>query len=255
MQWSDFLRCEIANCVFFTQKYTTELAKPKVPALLHTSRESRAEALKHYKLEFRTHTDVPSTGVKLTLEARIFINYASDILVPRGFWNIVSFEDFAFRVRRRGLKHLAIDTEGSFWTTNLRDYCTYGNWSLNGVQELILYDSRREKFWKGMDYLDKFKKRYKGGPRSLVLEELDGDKSDSVRDVEMYLRKTFDRIEGKEENVEEESESNEDVAQSQIRKPTYLNKLPITKADDFKRPNITYRKLVAKEIIAKKINT
>ncbi|KAE9365608.1 hypothetical protein N431DRAFT_431036 [Stipitochalara longipes BDJ] len=247
--WSDFLRCEVGNSVFFTQKYTTELSKPKVPSLLRTSQESRAEALKHYKLEFRTQMTLP-TGIKLTLEARIYINYATDVLAPRGFWNIVSFSDFAVRISKKGIVHLAIDTEGSFWADNLRDYCTHGNWPLNGVQELMLYDSRGEKFWKGMDYLDKFRKRYKGGPKLLVLEELDGAKSDNVGDVETYLRKTFDKIEGKEEKVEEESEPTEAATPPQTRKLRYLDNCPLTAAEEMKRPNITYRKLVAKSIDA-----
>ncbi|PMD33084.1 hypothetical protein L207DRAFT_518411 [Hyaloscypha variabilis F] len=249
--WSDFLRCEIGGSVFFTQKYTTELARPKIPAILHTSRESRAEALKHYKLEFCTQMNLPS-GIKVTFDARIYINYACDVLAPRGFWNIVSFADFTTRVSKRGLVYLALDTEGSFWAENLRDYCAHGNWKLNGVEELIIYDSGGEKFWKGMEYLDKFRKRYKGGPKLLVLEGLDGDESANVRDVETYLRKTFDKIEGKEEKIEDagEGQESEQSTPAQRRKASYLKDSPVTEAEDLERPNITYRKLVAKSIDA-----
>ncbi len=186
----------------------------------------------------------------MTFDARIYINYACDVLAPRGFWNIVSFADFTTRVSKRGLVHLALDTEGSFWAENLRDYCAHGNWKLNGVEELIIYDSRGEKFWKGMEYLDKFRKRYKGGPKLLVLEELDGDESANVRDVETYLRKMFDKIEGKEEKIEDagEGQESEPPTPAQRRKASYLKDSPVTEAEDLERPNITYRKLVAKSI-------
>lgn len=178
----------------------------------------------------------------------MYINYASDILVTRGNWNVVSFADFYNRVSKNGLAHLAIDTEGCFWRENLKDYCTHGNWPLTSLKELMLYDSRGDKIWKGSDYIDKFRQRHKGGPKLLELEELDGETSEDVRDVEEYLLKTFDKIEGKEETIEKVDEGQEAAPAPQRRKPRYLDDCPLTKPEELRRPNITVKKLVAKSI-------
>ncbi|KAH8790403.1 hypothetical protein F5882DRAFT_401462 [Hyaloscypha sp. PMI_1271] len=244
--WSDFVRCEVDNSVFFTQKYSTELSKPKVPTLLQTSQESRAEALKHYKLEFRTHMAL-QTGITIILAARIYINYASDVLVPRGNWNVISFSNFYDRATKAGLIHLAMDTAGCFWIDNLKNYCTHGNWPLNSVEELMLYNSRGETFWKGSEHLDKFRKRYKGGPKLLEMEELEGQRSEDIAHVEKYLLKTFDKIEGKEERFEMDMEA---LILPKKRIPSYLDDCPLTQPEELRRPNITYRKLVAKPIDA-----
>lgn len=244
--WSDFVRCEVDNSVFFTQKYTTELSKPKVPTLLQTSQESRAEALKHYKLEFCTHMAL-QTGITIVLAARIYINYASDVLVPRGNWNVISFRNFYDRVTKAGLIHLAMDTAGCFWIDNLKDYCTHGTWPLNSVKELMLYNSRGETFWKGSEHLDKFRKRYKGGSKLLEMEKLEGQRSEDVAYVEKYLLKTFDKIEGKEERIEVDMEA---PILPKRRFPRYLDDCPLTEPEELRRPNITYRKLVAKPIDA-----
>jgi 2EXR family len=236
------VRCEVDNAVFFTQKYSTELSKPKVPVLLRTNQESRAEALKHYKLEFRTHMAL-QTGTTVILAARIYINYASDVLVPRGNWNVISFSNFYDRVTNAGLAHLAMDTAGCFWAENLKDYCTHGNWPFNGLKELMLYDSHGETFWKGSEYLDKFRRRYKGGPKLLELEGLEGEKSEDIQLVEKYLLTTFDKIEGKEEKTKDPME---DRILPKKTIPRFLDDCPLTEPEELRRPNITYRKLVAK---------
>ncbi len=184
-----------------------------------------------------------ASGVTVIIAPKIYINYACDTLVPRGFWNLVSFADFFTRVEEGGLAHLAVDIEGSFWRENLRDYCARGCWALNGVEEITLYDSRGEKMWKGSDYLEKFRKKYKGGPRDLVLEALE-NKSKSLRDVEKYLEKTFDTIEGKEEKIVE----GEDPAPDHVRIPRYLDDCAKTTSEELKRPKVTSMKLVAKPI-------
>jgi hypothetical protein len=240
--WTDFKRCEVGNSTFYTQWYSTELAKPPLPAVLKTSRESRAEAKKHYKHEFRTHMSL-ANGVTVIIPARIYINYACDTLVPRGFWNVVSFTDFFRRIKAGGLVHLAVDIEGSFWRENLRRYCTGGCWPLNGVEEVILYDSRGENMWKGSDYVEKFRKKYEGGRRDLMFEELE-EKNKSLEDMKKYLQKAFDRIEGKEEQVVEGDE----VVAENIRIPRSLDDCEKTQPEELERPNIKSMKLVAKPV-------
>jgi 2EXR family len=244
LQWSDFKRCEVDSSVFFTQAYSVELSKPRYPSILRTSQEARTEALKYYKWEFRTEMSLP-TGITVTIGAKMYINYASDVLIPRGFWNIMSFADFADRVTEAGLVHLALDVEGSFWRENCRDYCRKGTWVLNGVQELILYDSRGDTFWKDLSFLDKFRKEYKGGPKLLELES-EEDKSQNVQDTVKFLLKTFDTIEGEEEKIED----GEETAEPMPSLPRYLDDCPETMAEELWRPNITVKKLVAKPIVA-----
>jgi hypothetical protein len=238
--WTDFKRCEVGNSIFYTQCYSTELSKPPLPSILQTCGESRREGKKHYTYEFRTYMS-PGYGITVIIAPKIYINYACDTLVPRGFWNIASFKNFVDKCQAGGLVHLAIDTEGSFWRENLRDYFTKGCWVLNGVQEVILYDSRGEKMWKGSDYLEKFRKKYKGGPRELVFEEVE-EKGQSLKDVERYLDKIFDKIEGKEEDIVE----GEEAPAENVRIPKYLDDCPKTDPGELRRPKITSMKLVTK---------
>jgi hypothetical protein len=183
-------------------------------------------------------------GITVIITPRIYVNYACDILIPRGFWNIVSFADFTDRITKKGLVHLAVDVDGSFWKENAKDYCGHGTWVLNSVQELMLYETTREKFWKESDYLDKFRKKYKGGPKLLEMVELEGERSQNVKDVEAYILKTFDKIEGKEEKLVEEDEE----ATTITKYPRYLDDCPKTEPEELRRPNITAKKLVTKPI-------
>jgi len=181
-------------------------------------------------------------GVSVVIAPKIYVNYACDTLVPRGFWNVVSFADFTSRVQGQ-LVHLAVDVEGSFWRENLRDYCAKGCWALNGVEELVLYDSREEKMWKGSDYLEKFRKKYTGGPKMLKFEECE-EKSRSLLDMEKFLERLFDKVEGKEKDEEGEQE------ETLVRIPRYLDDCEPTEADELRRPNMMLRKLVARDPIA-----
>lgn len=111
----------------------------------------------------------------------------------------------------------------------------------------MLYNSRGETFWKGSEHLDKFRKRYKGGSKLLEMEKLEGQRSEDVAYVEKYLLKTFDKIEGKEERIEVDMEA---PILPKRRFPRYLDDYPLTEPEGLRRPNITYRKLVAKPIDA-----
>lgn len=187
------------------------------------------------------------TGITVIIGAKMYINYACDVLIPRGFWNIVSFANFVDRVTTAGLVHLAMDVEGSFWRENCRDYCKYGTWILNGVQEVILYDSRGDDFWKGIDFLDKFRKQYKGGPKLFELQELDDEPTQNMQDVEKFMLKAFDTIEGK---GEKDDEAEEVEVEPILRIPRYLDDTPKTEANELRRPNITVMKLIPKPVNA-----
>jgi hypothetical protein len=184
-------------------------------------------------------------GITVIIAARTYVNYACDVLVPRGFWNLVAFSDFTDRVTRAGLVHLAMDTEGSFWQSNLKDYCNHGTWALNGVQELMLYTSKDDSIWKGSAYLEKFRRHYKGGPKLLELVDLEDEPSQDVMDVEKFIVQSFEQIEGK----EGKPEKNEEEAQTTIRRiPRYLDDCPKTESEELRRPRITAKKLAVKPI-------
>jgi hypothetical protein len=184
------------------------------------------------------------SGITVIIAPRLYVNYACDIFTPRGFWNIVSFADFTDRITKKGLVHLAVDVDGSFWKENAKDYCGHGTWVLNRVQELMLYETTREKFWKESDYLDKFRRKYKGGPKLLEMVDLESERSQNVKDVETYILKTFDKIEGKEEKPVEEDEE----ATASTKYPRYLDDCPKTEPEELRRPNITAKRLVTKSI-------
>ena len=121
--------------------------------------------MRHYTLEYKTVYPIIS-GVKHSYEAKFYINYATDTLVPRGNWNPVGFWD----LMRRGwgrLAHLAIDVTGSFWIDNVKENVAINEWLFEGVRELILYDGSEHPLFKNSNDLNEFKKSYRDGPRHL----------------------------------------------------------------------------------------
>lgn len=240
--WTDFKRCEIENTIFYTQWYSSSLALINPPPILSVSKEAREEALKHYVLEFETHMTIPK-GISVVMQPRFYINYASDTLLPRGYWNIVSFADFYSRAERNGLKSLAIDVCDSFWTENLRDYVAKGAWVFNGLEELLIYDVSGKTMWKESRDLEKFKKRYKGGPRDLGFMELQRDEemSDALGDTEKCLQAWFDRIEG----LAPEAEEGKVVEVQQPSRRSYLDAIEVTTPEEFLRPSVRVMKLLA----------
>jgi hypothetical protein len=240
--WTDFKRCEIENTIFYTQWYSSSLALITPPAILSVSKEAREEALKHYVLEFETHMTLPK-DLSVVMQPRFYINYACDTLLPRGHWNIVSFADFASRAERNGLKSLAIDVCDSFWTENLRDYVAKGAWVFDGLEELVIYDVSGKRMWKESRDLEKFKKRYKGGPRDLGFVELQGEeeKGEALGDTEKCLQVWFDRIAG----LATEAEEGKVVEVQQPSRRSYLDAIEVTTPEGFSRPSVRVMKLLA----------
>ena len=155
------------------------------------------------------------------------------MFVPKGFWNLVSFANFVSRGAKHGMKRLAIDVSGVFWRENLKEYVQVKNyWATNGVEELILYDSWEDPMWKGCDYLSKFKKKHQGGPMDLSFEELE-EPNQTLRDVQSYLNRHWDRI-----------ESGTDTRDAVVEVPSYMTDFEATSAEEFVRPEVKLMKLV-----------
>ncbi|KUJ08240.1 uncharacterized protein LY89DRAFT_691133 [Mollisia scopiformis] len=243
--WTDFKRCEIANTIFYTQAYECELSHRPPPPIFRVNSESRKEALKHYTLEFATGMTLPK-GISVTVSARIYINYSVDILLPRGYWNLVAFSNLASRAGGR-LKHLAVDVNGSLWKDNLRDYCKKRCWVFYELQELILYDSSGVDMFKRSDFLEKFRERYRGGPKDLSFTDWVEDPTAQMVGVKNIFEKMFDRIEGKvEEEVEKPKGEGRVLTEADIH-PSYLKDCEPTHADDLQRPVVRLARLEVTE--------
>lgn len=177
----------------------------------------------------------PSDGIEATMPAHWYVNWACDMFVPRGYWNLVSFADFVSRGLENGLRSIAIDVSGVFWRENLRDYVLLANcWVLNGVEEVVLYDPRGDELWKGSEYLDKFRRRHKDGPRVLTFEPLETP-GDDLLHVQKLLNRCWDKCEGvvKDEDVDEE-----------VRARSYLDDFTGTTKGPLLRPEVKLMKLV-----------
>ncbi|KAG4444028.1 hypothetical protein IFR05_000488 [Cadophora sp. M221] len=240
--WTDFKKCEEDNTIFYVQYYTSELSLPiSPPVLLSVSRAARSECLKCYSHEFRCATTI-SPSMRVEMPARMYINFAIDTLIPRGFWNIVSFENFAFRVEGR-MGSIAIDVGTGFWRDNLRDYCRKRCWILNGVRDVLLYDSTGEDIFKGGEFLDKFRRKEVGRRdlrfEPLVVEESVSEEVRKLKEVETFLGKVFGVIDGS-GSVEGDDE---DGDFGFVRKAELIAMMPTMKGD-FKRPIIKLMKLI-----------
>lgn len=231
--WADFKRCEKANTIFYVPYYTCELSSLAAPSILGVDRVARAQCLKHYSLEFRCSIYI-SAQVNETIDAKMYINFGMDTLVPRGFWNIVTFEDMAKRVEGR-LGTLAIDVAGSFWKDNLVDYCKKRWWIFNGVDEVVLYDSRDEPLFKGSEYLEKFRRKVPGRKDLSFVEVEEEKRSEDLKGVETFLGKMFDAI---------DERYGVDTDEAFVKKGTYTDMTP-TKKETLRRPVVKLRKLVA----------
>ncbi|KAH7311113.1 hypothetical protein BKA65DRAFT_518605 [Rhexocercosporidium sp. MPI-PUGE-AT-0058] len=242
--WTDWKKCDENNTVFYVQYYSSELS-PRVPppVLLSVSRAARAECLKCYSHEFRCSMTI-SRDVRVEMPASMYINFNVDTIVPRGHWNIVSFEDLAFRVEGR-MRSIAVDVGTGFWKDNLRDYCRKRCWILNGVREVLLYDSTSEEVFKGSEYLDKFRRKEVGKKDlsfvPLVVEEGESvsEEARKLKEVEAFLVKVFGVIDGSGsiEGVDEDHEF------GFVRKAEFIAMMPTMK-EEFKRPVIKLMKLI-----------
>ncbi|KAH6718321.1 hypothetical protein BKA61DRAFT_599468 [Leptodontidium sp. MPI-SDFR-AT-0119] len=242
--WTDFKKFEEDNTIFYVQYYTSELSSPvPPPVLLSVSRAARAECLKCYSHEFHCAMTI-SRDVRVEMPACMYINFDIDTIVPRGFWNIVSFENLAFRVEGR-MKSIAIDVWTGFWKDNLRDYCRKRCWILNGVREVLLYDSTGEDLFKGSERLDKFRRKEVGKKdlrfEPLVVEEGEGMSEEvrKLKEVETFLGKVFAVVDGSGsiEGVDEDSEF------GFVRKAEFIAMMPTMKGA-FQRPVIKLMKLI-----------
>lgn len=74
----------------------------QVPAMLHTSQESREEGLKHYKREFAVV--IYGYDMSIFIEGKIYVNFMSDTIWPLGPFTFKSFHDFC----RRDILHIAV---------------------------------------------------------------------------------------------------------------------------------------------------
>jgi hypothetical protein len=224
--WTDFTSCSVGNSNFMAQSYSVLLSPTPPPAILHASKEAREEGLEHYTLEFRTDFNLPDKGISLVHEPRTYINYASDLIVPCGHWNVVSFGDFARRWYGQ-LGHLAMDVRGSFWRDNVKEYVEKGQWLFPGVKEIVLFDRKESEgagCFAGRDGegTREFRKIWEGGKRHLDFVELESQEigvdgmEGSAKDLENARRELegyFDAVQGKVEGevvVAEDDESKED---------------------------------------------
>ncbi|KAF8858695.1 hypothetical protein BDZ45DRAFT_689883 [Acephala macrosclerotiorum] len=247
--WTDFKRCEVENTTFYTQAYQCELSNIVPPPIFRVNHEARTEALKHYSLEFATGMNLPN-GISVNISPRMYVNYATDTLIPRGYWNNVSFADFAKRAAGR-LKTLAIDVNDVFWKENLRNYCKKQCWVFNELDELILYDTSNDDMFKGSDFLEKFRKKHKDGPRDLSFRDRTGEVSPRMCEVKEFLEKMFDRIEGKVEDVVPEAgEDGEPVEGPPVVHPSYLDGFESTEAEDLQRPRLRLCDMLATKPVA-----
>ncbi|PVH71297.1 hypothetical protein DL98DRAFT_521146 [Cadophora sp. DSE1049] len=204
-----------------------------------TSRDTDASADIEAKSETRTE-------ITVTMPATLYLNPSIDTLAPRGFWNIISFSDFCSRISSLGLHTIAIDASGCFWRENLKDYCRRRCWVLNGVREVLIYDSMGVGELKGSEYLERFRERVVE-KRELSFveleEEVDGVEGEGeseqvrkVRDVERFLGKVFDVIES-EGDVEGDEEFGD------VRKAEFVSMEP-TEKSEFRRPVVRLVRLV-----------
>jgi hypothetical protein len=237
--WTDFKHCEIDNTIFYVQRYDCELSARPPPPIFRAASESRREALKYYALEYSTGMTLPN-GTSVTIAPKFYINYASDTIIPRGFWNIISFSNFALRVAG-SLKFLAIDVNGSFWTENMRDYCKKAVWLFGELEELILYDSSADEMFKESGFLEKFRQKYRDGPKDLGFEECE-QPTKQMSDVKGFLEKMFDRIEGKVVEIVL-GEDGLPVQVVEEKLPSYLKGYESTSADELQRPVLRLAKL------------
>lgn len=183
-------------------------------------------------------------GASVIIAPKFYINYASDTLIPRGYWNIISFSDLTTRVKT-SLRSIAIDVNGSFWRENLRDYCKKGSWPFGKLEELILYDPSSEGIFKGSEYLEKFRRRYKSGPKDLGFSECE-EPTQKMSDVKALLEKFFDKIEGKVDEVAL-GEDGLPVPVEEVKIPSYLDNTELTTAESFQRPVLRLARLEVSE--------
>ncbi|KAE8446493.1 hypothetical protein EG329_011956 [Mollisiaceae sp. DMI_Dod_QoI] len=240
--WTDFKRCEIGNTIFYTQAYHCEISNTTPPPILRVSSEARSEAQKHYTLEFATGMAV-SSSISVTIHPKIYINYATDTLIPRGYWNIISFAHFVSRAGGR-LKHLAVDVNGVFWKENMKDYSKKGCLTFPELDELILYDSSQVEIFKEGDDLERFKENHKDGKRDLSFQDLNEEPSQQLTEVQTILEKMFDKIEGKVEEAEI-GEDGEPIPATPEVYPNYMDDCEPSKVDKLQRPLMRLTELLA----------
>jgi hypothetical protein len=109
------------------------------PTVLHVSRESREEGLKHYTLEFGTTHNFPI--IDISTPPRIYVNFACDrlcLLKPECFGSDLEdrFQRFVQICRQRGARLLAVNiAQDKHWP--FVDLAT----SWNELEEIVVFGS------------------------------------------------------------------------------------------------------------------
>lgn len=241
--WTSFKDCTIEGMLSFqTQVYECELSKRRPPPIFRVNHESREEALKHYSLPFSTSIESDRCGITFSISPWMYLNHATDTLIPKGFWNSLSFMDFAGRFGTK-LKTLAVDVNGSFWKDSMTDYCRGRVWVFAGLEELILYDSSGLDMFKDIRFVEEFRKKYQEGQKDLSFSDwTDQEPTQQMARVKAFLEIIFDKIEGK----YEEKPAMEDNGEPVVAEPwldDYQGFGCATTADEFKRPLLKLARL------------
>jgi hypothetical protein len=196
---NEFCRHKGADSIFYTERYFSILTSLRAPAILFVSKESRAEALHYYQLDFKTRTPFPYYE---GMTSGLWINYRCDRLVPRGFYNIIGMESFLGHARRN-LRSMAIDIMGQFYSDMFNYLFMKTLWPFEVMEEIILYD--------GNDFAP-FKKGYRGGKIEFAFRDLPNP-SELLQSAHDRLCRCLDEVEHKtkDENGEAENEKKLDL--------------------------------------------
>lgn len=123
------------------------------------------------------------------------------------------------------------------------------------MEDLIIYVSRRdEKPWKYGGYLDTFRKKYKGGPKLLIFEEVI-EKSQIFLHMEQEMKRLFDEIEGKGEKDQPKPGANISYTGGEWEPAPGILQVrgrwePTSADHHLRKPNICSRKLVVSKLVA-----
>jgi len=130
----------------------------------------------------------------------------------------------------------------------MKDYCKKRCWVFGELDELILYDSSGWDMFKGSEFLEKFRQRYRDGPKTLSFSDWVHEPTQQMTDVKSFMEKMFDKIEGKVEDVEQVlGEDGEPVVPTLEVHPTYLKGCEATAADELQRPHLRLARLEVTE--------
>ncbi|KAH8597123.1 hypothetical protein B0O99DRAFT_618037 [Bisporella sp. PMI_857] len=175
----------------------------------------------------------------------LWINYEWDVVMVRGYWNIIAIEDMCTRLGGR-IRSLAVDVTGNFLEDLLScDAIKGGKWPLPGLEEVLLYDGKGE---------DALKHSYIGGNAArrelefvdVVVEGeiVDGETRQRLEERRLKFEGIFDGL----ENAVREGLEREDCERKENG-----NRGGSTFGID-PRPNIKIMKLLIRPVAAETTN-